>query len=343
MAKIVVTHPIFPEVETRLRDHGEVTINEGGGPWSRDELLDQLHDADAMLAFMTDTVDQELLARCRNLKIVACALKGYDNFDVEACTRAGVWLTVVPDLLTVPTAELAIALTLGLCRNLLSGDDRVRTGRFDGWRAELYGSGLQNAIVGIAGLGRVGLAIAERLQGFGARLLGFDERPISQDVLAGRGISQVAWDKLIEESEIVILALPLNARTFHLVGADALRRMQRGTRLVNIGRGSVVDEVAVAQSLEENHIGGYAADVFEMEDWAIESRPRRISERLLAQRDRTLFTPHLGSAVRSARLAIEHAAAAAIISVLSGRQPANAVNRRQHPLTNPKSATDASS
>lgn len=327
MPKIVVTNPIFPEVEAKLRERGEVTINEHGAPWSRDELLDQLHDADAMLAFMTDTVDQELLARCRNLKIVACALKGYDNFDVEACTRAGVWLTVVPDLLTVPTAELAVALTLGLCRNLLAGDDRVRAGRFDGWRGELYGSGLQTAIVGIAGLGRVGLAIADRLTGFGARLLGFDERPISEAELADHGISPVAWEKLIEESEIVILALPLNARTFHLVGADALRRMQRGMRLVNIGRGSVVDETAVAQSLEENHLGGYAADVFEMEDWVIENRPRRISQRLLVLRDRTLFTPHLGSAVRSARLAIERAAADAIIAVLSGRQPANAVNR----------------
>ncbi len=98
-------------------------------------------------------------------------------------------------------------------------------------------------------------------------------------------------------------------------------------RLVNIGRGSVVDETAVAQSLEENHLGGYAADVFEMEDWVIENRPRRISQRLLVLRDRTLFTPHLGSAVRSARLAIERAAADAIIAVLSGRQPANAVNR----------------
>ncbi len=344
MPNIVVTNPIFPEVETRLRHLGEVIVNEGNAPWSRAELLDRLHDADAMLAFMNDTVDQDLLGRCRNLKIVACALKGYDNFDVEACTRAGIWLTVVPDLLTEPTAELAIALTLGLCRNLLAGDDRIRAGGFDGWRAELYGSGLQNAIVGIAGLGTVGLAIAERLRGFGARLLGFDERLISQAALASYGITPVAWDKLIGDSEIVILALPLNARTFHLVGADALRRMQRGTRLVNIGRGSVVDEAAVAQSLEEHHIGGYAADVFEMEDWALENRPRRIPQKLLALRDRTLFTPHLGSAVRSARLAIEQAAADAIIAVLSGRQPVNAVNAgdpRRDPSTDPKSAIDA--
>lgn len=326
MAKIVVTSPVFPEVERRLRELGEVVINERAAPWSRDELTVRLHDAAAMLAFMTDTIDGDLLNHAPRLKIVACALKGYDNFDVEACTRAGVWLTVVPDLLTVPTAELAVALTLGLSRNLLAGDDRVRSGNFDGWRAELYGFGLQRATVGIAGLGRVGLAIATCLKGFGARLLGFDERPISQAELTRCSISQVAWDNLVEESEVVILALPLNERTFHLIDAEELSRMQGGSRLVNVGRGSVVDEAAVAQSLEDGHLGGYAADVFEMEDWACENRPRLVSPRLLVLRDRTFFTPHLGSAVRSTRVAIEQAATDAIAAVLSGRQPANAVN-----------------
>ena len=157
MAKIVVTHPIFPEVEQRLRNLGQIVINGRGAPWSRDALAAHLRDADAMLAFMTDQVDEDLLSGSRRLKVIACALKGYDNFDVEACTRAGVWLTVAPDLLTIPTAELAVALTLGLNRHLLAGDAWVRSGRFEGWRPELYGYGLQDANVGIAGLGRVGL------------------------------------------------------------------------------------------------------------------------------------------------------------------------------------------
>jgi phosphonate dehydrogenase len=319
MAKIVVTNQIFPEVERRLRALGEVIINDRGAPWSRDELIAQLHDADAMLAFMTDTVDAELLRRCPRLKIVAGALKGHDNFDVEACSRAGVWLTVVPDLLTIPTAELAVALTLGLNRNLLAGDERVRSGHFDGWRAEFYGFGLSGAQVGIAGLGRVGLAIAERLTGF-------DARPIAPKELASRRLSQVEWNELIAESDVIILALPLNERTFRMINAQSLSRMRRGSRLVNAGRGSVVDEEAVAQSLEQRHLGGYAADVFEMEDRARDERPRAVSPRLLALRERTLFTPHLGSAVCSARLAIEQAAADAIAAVLSGGVPANAVN-----------------
>jgi phosphonate dehydrogenase len=326
MARIVATQPIFPEVAQRLAQWGEVIVNDRGTPWSRNELIDRLQDADAMLAFMTDTVDRNLLGRCPSLRIVACALKGYDNFDIEACTRAGVWITVVPDLLTVPTAELAVALVLGLNRNLLAGDARVRSGTFDGWRPDLYGFGLSGATVGIAGLGRVGLAIAERLRGFGTRLLGSDQRAIAPDVIAALSLSQVNWDRVISDSDIVILALPLNERTFHLVNAASLDRMRPGARLVNIGRGSVVDEAAVVQALDDGRLGGYAADVFELEDWVRPDRPRAIPPRLLARRDCTLFTPHLGSAVRSARLAIEQSAADAIIAVLRGERPAGAVN-----------------
>jgi phosphonate dehydrogenase len=326
MPRIVVTNRIFPDVERRLREWGEVTINDAGSPWSRDQLAERLRNTDALMAFMTDRVDGALIGGASRLKVVACALKGYDNFDADACTRAGIWLTVVPDLLTIPTAELAVALTLGLNRNLLAGDERVRNG-FEGWRAELYGSGLHGANVGIAGLGRVGLAIAERLRGFGACLHGFDQQALSPAALSACGVSQVPWEELIDSSDVIVLALPLSPGTFHLVDAGALRRMRPDARLVNVGRGSVVDEAAVAQSLVDGHLAGYAADVFEMEDWARADRPRSVSPRLLALRDRTLFTPHLGSGVRSTRLAIEHAAADAIIAVLSGAEPANAVNR----------------
>ena len=273
-----------------------------------------------------NSIDAELLSRARRIKIIACALKGYDNFYVDACTRAGVWLTIAPDLLTIPTAELAVGLTLGLCRNLLAGDDSLRSGKFEGWRAELYGLGLAGANVGIAGLGRVGLAIAERLRAFGPQLYGFDQRSIAPATLAPVGVSQVGWSEIVANSDVIILALPLNEQTFHLVDSTTLRQMRVGTRVVNIGRGSVVDEASVAQYLEENHLGGYAADVFEMEDWSRRDRPRVISPRLLALRDRTLFTPHLGSAVSSVRLAIEQSAANSIAVALAGRTPVNAIN-----------------
>jgi len=324
--KIVATNPVFPETERRLAALGNVTVNRALAPWSRAELAGHLRDADAVMAFMTDTVDVALLAGCPSLRVIACALKGYDNIDVDACTDAGVWVTIVPDLLTVPTAELAVALTLGLNRNLLAGDARVRAGTFQGWRADLYGFGLHGATVGIAGVGRVGLAIARRLQGFGAELIGYDERALPEASLLACRMTQVVWEELIARSDVVIIALPLVPRTVHLFDAETLGRMRPGARLVNVGRGSVVDEAAVAQSLANGHLGGYAADVFELEDRGRSGRPDQVSGRLTALRDRTLFTPHLGSAVAAVRLAIERSAVDDIAQVFGGGAPTNAVN-----------------
>jgi phosphonate dehydrogenase len=324
--KIVVTNPVFSKTRARLDSLGEVVVNESLQPWTKSELIAHAGDADALLAFMTDCVDADLLNVCKNLKIVAGALKGYDNLDADACSARGIWLTVVPDLLTAPTAELAVALTLGLNRNVLSGDAHVRTGQFEGWRAELYGFGLDGANVGIAGLGRVGLETARRLRGFGCKLFGFDKVPVRAPTLEAFGIEFVNWELLLSTSDVLILALPLSDGTLHLVDAEALEQMRREARIINVGRGSVVDEEAVSMAIREGRISGYAADVFEFEDWARVSRPRRIPQFLLDQGQKVLFTPHLGSAVTSVRQNIELAAVDNIKAVFDGRRPPDAVN-----------------
>lgn len=324
--KIVVTNPVFDETRDRLAALGDVLCNPGLEPWSREELLHHAQGADALMAFMTDCVDWAFLAQCPSLKIVAGALKGYDNLDDDACAARGVWLTIVPDLLTAPTAELAVALTLSLNRHLMAGDARVRSGGFAGWRAELYGIGLDGACVGIAGLGRVGIETARRLQGFGCRLCGFDSREPGEEQLTALKSAFVSREDLLERSDVLILALPLNDKTLHWVDAEALQRMKPGARLVNIGRGSVVDEQAVAAALMTGQLGGYAADVFEFEDWARGDRPRQVARALLELPDRTLLTPHLGSAVTAVRRAIEMAAVDNIEAVLMGRRPPDAVN-----------------
>ena len=132
------------------------------------------HDADAIMVFMPDSLNEDFLRACPNLKIVAAALKGCDNFDVEACTRLGIWFTIVLDLLTEPTAELALALLLGLARNVMEGDRLIRTGDYQSWRPILYGTGLAGSTVGIIGYGAVGRALARMLQGFSCRVQYFD-------------------------------------------------------------------------------------------------------------------------------------------------------------------------
>jgi phosphonate dehydrogenase len=325
--KIVLTHWVHPEVTARLAAHGEVVSNTTRERLSREEILRRARDAHAIMTFMPDRVDEAFLAACPRLKVVGCALKGYDNYDVEACTRRGVWITNVPDLLTIPTAELTIGLLVGLTRNLLTGDQFVRSGAFNGWRPTLYGTGLTGRTLGLIGMGAVGQAIAQRLQGYELKLLYTDPRPLPPDQEAGWHLTRTSLDELLRQSDFVVPMVPYRPDTQHLIDARALAAMKDGAFLINACRGSVVDENAVADALVSGKLAGYAADVFEMEEWARADRPHNIPARLLADTQRTLFTPHIGSAVDSVRLAIEMEAATNILQALAGDVPQGAINR----------------
>lgn len=326
---VVVTNPIFPETAAFLAPHCVLDRNESIEPWPYDEIRRRCENAAGLLAFMTDKVDAAFLADCAHLRVVACALKGWDNFDADACSRAGVWVTAVPDLLTEPTAELALLLALALGRNLLAGDRLVRSGGFHGWRAQLYGSGIAGSVAGIAGAGRVGRAIAARLPGFApARILYCDRARLPDEEERRLRIEHASWDELLASSDSLFLALQLTDETHHLLDREALQRTKADCRVINAGRGSVVDEAAVADALAAGRLGGYAADVFEFEDWARPERPRQISQALLTH-PRTVFTPHLGSAVIDVRRRIELAAAHNLIEALAGREPPDVVARPQ--------------
>jgi phosphonate dehydrogenase len=317
--KVVVTHWVHDVVLARLASSAFVEPNPTRETWPREEVRRRCADAFGMIAFMPDQVDETSLASCPRLKIIACALKGFDNFDLAATRRAGVALSIVPDLLTEPTAELAVGLVIALQRHVIAGDTLVRSGRFNGWRPMLYGSGLDGSTVAIIGLGAVGAAIARRLAGFGCRIVGYDPAPSLVPA-----VESVPLDRAVALGDTVILAAPLTAATRGMIDARAIAAMKPGARLVNVGRGSVVDESAVAEALEQGRLGGYAADVFAFEDWALADRPRAIEPRLLAQ-PATVFTPHLGSAVEEVRQAIAMRAAENVIDVIEGREPRDRV------------------
>ncbi len=152
----------------------------------------------------------------QSLKIVAAALKGYDNFDVKSCTRRGVWFTTVPDLLTAPTAELTVGLLIGLSRNMSDGDRFIRTGRFNGWRPKLYGTGLSGRNLGIVGMGALGQAIAKRLSSFDMSISYADPIPVTEQKEVSWGMNFVSLDQVLSKSDFVILAVPLTPATFHL-------------------------------------------------------------------------------------------------------------------------------
>ena len=312
--KIVITHWVHDEVIQLLEQSCLVIANTTRETLSREEVLRRTSDAHALMAFMPDRIDDNFLSKCPHLKVVAAALKGYDNFDVDACTKRGVHFSIVQSLLTEPTAELAVGLLLGICRNISAGDRMVRSGQFKGWRPILYGKGLYGSTVGIVGMGAVGQAIAERLKPFRCHMVYMDPNGLDLVKEAELGLVRQRLEMLLGMSDI-ITAAPLTPDSQHLINCRTVQMFKPGAYLINIGRGSVVDEAAVAESLSTGHIAGYAADVFEFEDWGRHDRPSVVNPELLANHEKTLFTPHLGSAVDSSRRDIALEAAQAILSV----------------------------
>ena len=327
--RVVVTHWVHPEVADYLASFCDPVLpgaDQGDrGVWPIDRVAELAADASGLIVSMADSVDDAFLSRCPRLRVVSATLKGYDNFDADACARRGIWLTILPDLLTAPTAELAAGLIIGIMRRVAEADRHVREDGFAGWRPRFYGATLRGATTGIVGMGEVGQALAALLAPFGTRIVYHDARRLPAAAEQRLQAARLSLPDLLAGSDVVIALLPLTSGTRRMVGRSALRLMRPGAFLVNVGRGSVIDEEAVAEALDSGRLGGYAADVFAMEDWALPGHPASIPARLLAH-PRTLFTPHLGSAVDGVRREMSLQAARQVRQVLAGQRPDHAVN-----------------
>lgn len=326
---VTVTNWVHQAVLDRLSAHFEVLANSDREPWPEDTLLQNLSRSDGVITFMPDMIDESLLNHAKKLKMVSCCLKGYDNFDIDACTRHGVLVSILPDLLTVPGAELAIGLMITAGRNVIAGDSYIRRGEFKGWRPRFYGTGLEKSTVGIVGLGAVGRAIAERLKPFGSDVRYWDKARQPVEVEERLDVTFVSFDELLRDSDFLVLAVSLNAQTRHLINAERLAKMKPGAILINFARGSLVDEAAVSKALDSGGLGYYAADVFEFEDWSIADRPKQVHQGLIENRSKTLLTPHIGSAVTRVREEMAMQAAENLIEFFDGKIPQGALNAEQ--------------
>jgi len=307
--KVVITNKVHPDTEAYLQTFCDPILNSDPEPLSREDLLSTCADAEGMMVFMNDHVDASFLEHCPHLRIISAALKGYDNFDLEAMSARNIQFKHIDDLLTVPTAELVLGLMITLARNVLAGDSQIRENAFNGWRPVLYGIGLEGETACILGMGKVGRTLATRLVACGMRVRYTDQTRLPKDREAHLGVEYCDFEEALETATFLIPLLPLVPATTHMIDKKALEKMPTGSFLINCCRGSVVKESDVADALESGQLGGYAADVFEMEDWALESRPRVIDPNLLRLKDRTVFTPHLGSAVKRVRREISLQAA----------------------------------
>nr|WP_092074635.1 D-glycerate dehydrogenase [Dendrosporobacter quercicolus]NSL47595.1 D-glycerate dehydrogenase [Dendrosporobacter quercicolus DSM 1736]SDN06327.1 phosphonate dehydrogenase [Dendrosporobacter quercicolus] len=307
-----------------LRQYFDVSYCDGAS-LSKEEFMVRAREVDALVAFMTDYIDRDILANCPGLKVIASFGKGFDNIDVQACTRQGILVTVNPDDLTASTAELAMTLLLALSRNVLPADTHIRAGHFQGWHPLHYlGSDVHGKTLGLVGFGAIGQAIARRAKGFEVNIRYYDS---NQEAGAQCPDAQFAeLPDLLAESDYVVIAVSLNPGSRHLLGAKEIALLKKGSYLINIGRGSTVDEAAVAEALLTNRLRGYAADVFAFEDQSIGVRPAYINDKLLRCSDRTVFTPHLGTGTVEARDRLSVSTARQLISALKGARPSGAVN-----------------
>ena len=325
-ARVFVAQWMPPAGVDLLRAHCELDEALSLGPLPRAEFLARCARADALIAFVSDYVDAPVIDSSPSLRFVASFGKGFDNIDVAACTRRGILVTINPEALTESTADLALGLVLAVRRNVVAGDRHVRSGRFRGWHPrDLLGREFHGTELGIIGFGAIGQAIARRATAFGVQVSYFDpvRRPeIERDLR----VDYRDFGDLLARADTLVVAADLRPDNRHMIGRDAIGRMKPGAVLVNIGRGSLADEAAVAEALGTGALGGFAADVFEFEDESIPDRPRSIHADLLARLDATVFTPHIGTGTVEARDRLAIATAGQLLSALRGELPSGAVN-----------------
>ena len=294
-----------------------VSINPADKPLSKNEIVGELKEKDALLCMLSDQIDAEAMDADPQLKAIANYGVGYDNIDVEAATARGIAVTNTPGVLTDATADLAWALLFAAARRIAEGDRMVRAGKFKGWSpTTMLGQDVQGKTLGVVGAGRIGTAFALKSRGFGMKVLYF-ARQRNEVLEKELGAKKAALDELLKVADFVSLHMPLNAETRHLIGERELMMMKRTAVLVNTARGPVVDEKALAAALKEKWIFAAGLDVYENEPEV---------EKALLSLDNVVLAPHIGSATVETRNKMASMAAVNIIEALEGRVPPNCVN-----------------
>jgi glyoxylate reductase len=316
--KVLVTGRLPEEVMTVIKEEHHVEAHGEDRPINRKRLLDLVGDKEGLLCMITDRIDEEVLDRTPNLKMIANLAVGYDNIDVAAATVRGIPVSNTPGVLTDATADITFALILATARRVVEGDRRTRAGEFRFWAPlHFLGREVSGKTLGIVGLGRIGRAVARRAKGFDMQILYHSRRRLEVFEEKELGVSYEDFNGLLEQSDFVSLHVPLTDGTHHFIGLRELETMKQSAYLINTSRGPVVDEEALLEVLREGRIGGAGLDVYEHEP---------ILTPGLTELKNVVLLPHVGSGTIETRTRMGLKAAENLLAGLSGKRPPDCLN-----------------
>ena len=317
--KILIARAVFPEVIARLEQHFDVESNQLDEVWSQAQLIAKLQGKQGAFTTGGDRIDTPVLAACPDLKICANMAVGYNNFDLAAMTQAGVLATNAPDVLTETTADFGFALLMATARRITESEHYLRAGKWNKWSYDMFaGADIHSSTLGVLGMGRIGQGIAKRgALGFGMNVIYHNRTRLDAALEAQCKARYVSKDELLKTADHLVLVLPYSPASHHTIGAAELARMKPTATLVNIARGGIVDDVALAAALAGKRIAAAGLDVFEGEP--------AVHPDLLALSN-VVLTPHIASATLPTRLAMANLAADNLLAFFSGQPPLTPLN-----------------
>jgi len=310
--KILITEPVVNSVIDRLNNFADVSVAEKGTYTNEHKLAEDIAGFDALLCMLSNPVTKKVLEHANRLKIIANYAVGYNNINVDEAQRRNIKVANTPDVLTEACGDFAMGLLLAVSRKFTEAETYLREGKFNGWEpVGFLGMELKERTLGIVGMGRIGQAFAKRAKAFGLNIQYHNRNRVDKKIeqeLQATFVDNL-YD-LLNTSDIISLNCPLTSETYHLIGQKELKMMKKSALLINISRGAVVDEEALAEALHNKTIAGAGLDVFEHEP--------KVHPLLLTAPNCTLL-PHIASATHKTRKAIGMLAADAIIAVLEGK------------------------
>ena len=316
--RVLVARELPEAAMDLLAQHAELDTHRGEIPLPKQELLKRLRDKQALVCQLTQTVDKEVLTGAEELRVVANVAAGYDNVDVATASARGIAVTNTPGVLDDTTADFIWTLLLGVARRLVEADRLARSGKWRGWDLmQLLGADVHGKTLGIFGLGRIGQRVAERARGFAMRVLYHNRKPLEKEEEKRFGVEWAEKNKLLTDSDFIVVQTPLTPATKHLISTDEFQHMKKSAYLINAARGPVVDEGALADALDAGEIAGAALDVYEEEP--------KIHPKLLSLPN-VLLAPHIASASVETRTRMAVMAAENAVAVLKGERPPNLIN-----------------